>query len=125
MKFNDLVGFQLVYLNDDVMIVKKEDKTYVLEFDYDYGDCCGYAHIKNSLLINENETTCNPIITKIEDKVGGNGQDRANILITLFGGHKLIAEIEAEAGSGSGWSYGAVVTVKCKPLEIDEKIVSW
>ena len=128
MKFNNLVGFQLVDLNDDVMIVKKEDKTYALEFDCDYGSCCGYAQIKNSLLIDESVITRNPVITKIENKSSRNNDSdyyEDNVLITLFGEYKPIAEIEARAGSGSGWHYGAAVTVMCKPLEIDEEIISW
>jgi len=128
MEFNELVGFQLVDLNDESMIVRKGDQGYIIDFECDGGDCCGYAQIKNSLLIDESEITRNPVITKVENKSSRNNDFdyyEDNVLITLFGEYKPIAEIEARAGSGSGWNYGAAVTVRCKPLEIDEEIVSW
>lgn len=124
MKLNDLVGFQLVELNNEQMKVRKNNELYTIDFDCYEGDCCGYSSVDANLLIDKADLSRNPIITKIVNNENEDGSSES-VLITLFGEYKPIAEISAVAGSGSGWGYGAAVTLKCKPLEIDEGIVSW
>lgn len=126
MELKDLVGFQLVELNDDTMVVKKDNNVYTIDFNRDEGDCCGYTEVENNLLFDKNNTKSNPIITKIETESDTDEYGDYDVInITLFGEYKPMATIRAEAGSGSGWCYGASVTVECKPLQLEETIVSW
>lgn len=124
MQFTDLVGFQLLSLTDESMVVVKDKETYVINFECDHGDCCGYANINNTLLFDPKTRKKNPVITNIA--VENSGEYSESIAtITLFGENKQIAQINAEAGSGSGWNYGACVTVTCNQLEIHEDIVCY
>jgi hypothetical protein len=123
MRLKNLVGFQLISLDNEQMVVQKDSKVYSLNFMCDEGDCCGYSNIFNTLFIDTNDIKENPIITNIE--YSSTNDDYDTIKITLFGGMKKLAQIEAEAGSGSGWCYGATVTVECQPLEMSETLVSW
>ena len=132
MTLNDLVGFQLVDLNEDIMTVKKDGKTYTLEFECDSGDYCGFAEVTNTLLYDKSDTKRNPVITKIKRECGSDKDDdywddfySDSVSVTFFGESAPIANIEATAGSGSGWHYGAAVTVVCSPLQLEEEIVSW
>ena len=124
MEIKDLVGFQLVNLDNDHMIVRKKNQEFVLSFSSDHGDCCGYANIETVLCFDRSSTKRNPVITNVEYADEGS-EYQSEIKITLFGENKKIAEVSAEAGSGSGWSYGANVTVSCNALGINETIVQW
>lgn len=118
-----LIGAQILTINDDSIKVKLGEDTFNLEIiSYD-GDCCGYADFKTNLLYSENDRR-NPIITNIEleDKDCYDGESS---IITFYGESKPLATIESEAGSGSGWSYGAFVSLTCKELDIDENLASW
>ena len=123
MRLENLIGFQLVNLDDEQMIVQKDSKVYTLQFICEDGDCCGFSNVSNTLFIDTVNAKENPIITNIE--YDSTNDDSDIVKITLFGEIKKLAQIEAEAGSGSGWCYGATVTVECKPLEIDETLASW
>lgn len=125
MKLSKLIGFQLVDLSDEVMVVQKDSTVYAIEFNHDEGDCCGFTNVHNTLLFDKNDSKENPVITNIERIDSGAGGDCDSITLTLFGGYKPLAKISAEASSGSGWCYGATVTVNCKPLQIDECLASW
>lgn len=129
MKIKDLIGYQLVQIDDDKIIIKKDDKLYVLKIEEDYGGCCGYTEIKTHLLIDENEIEKNPIITNIEYENTNKEQvtwfDGNSIRITFYGNDKQLANVESLSSSGSGWCYGACVTIKCKELNIDEIITEW
>lgn len=121
--FEGMIGSRLINITDECMIFEKDGADFVAYFDTCDGDCCGYADIKNTLLF-DNSSEINPIITKIEkDDTGSSYHDACKI--TLFGMDKAIATIEAEAGSGSGYCYGACVTVECKGLDLHEDICSW
>ena len=62
----DLVGFQLVSLNDENMVVQKDEKTYVISFECSDGDCCGSAEIKHTLYFEPNDFFSNPVIKRRE-----------------------------------------------------------
>lgn len=126
MELKDLVGYQVVNIDNEQMTVSKDGKSYTINFKCDYGDCCGYSDITNTLLFNPQSPKENPVIIRVEssDTESENG-DEASIRITLFGEYKPLAKIEANAGSGSGWCYGATVTAICKSLNLDETIIMW
>lgn len=128
MNIKDLVGYQLVSINDSAITVRKGDTEYTLHINEDYGDCCGYNEISTKLLVSEDELARNPIITNVEvesdssDESSGCG-DSAKI--TFFGEMKALAELDSFSSSGSGWGYGACVTVECESLELYNTITSW
>ena len=41
MKLIDLIGYRLEKINDDEIIISKNDKLYVLRIEQNEGDCCG------------------------------------------------------------------------------------
>ena len=81
------------------------------EFIEDEGDCCGFNEF-NILLIDEEEIHNNPIITNITEE-RSEDYDSDVLKVTFFGECKAIAEINSLSSSGSGWCYGACVTLKC------------
>lgn len=126
MEIKDLIGYQLVQIDDEKIIVKKDNKIYVLKIEKDYGDCCGYNEIETHLLINENEIEKNPIITNIEfQNIMTDPCDCDLVKITFYGNNKKLANIKSLSASGSGWQYGACVSIVCKELDIDEIITEW
>lgn len=118
-----LIGAQIVNVGDDYIEVKKDGQIYKLEIIGDYGSCCGFAYFDTYLLYSP-EDERNPIITDIvlEDTTYDGGESS---VITFYGESKPLAKIESEVGSGSGWNYGACVTIRCKPLGIYETLASW
>ena len=118
-----LIGAQILNIDDDSIEVKLSDKVFKLEIISDSGDCCGYADFTTNLLYSENNVR-NPIITNIELE-NKDYYDGDSSIITFYGESKPLATVESEAGSGSGWSYGAFVSLKCKALDIDENLASW
>ena len=120
-----LIGSQLVGETCSGILLKKDGKVFELEIDTDSGDCCGYADFKKVLLIDEDNIKRNPVITKVEIIDGESDYDEESCLITLYGENLAMATVEATAGSGSGWHYGACVTVKCPTLGIAGCIASW
>lgn len=124
MNCEDLIGYQLISIDDSQITVKKNDGEYRISIDEDYGDCCGFNEITTQLFISEDELNRNPIITnvKIEDMSSGE-EDRA--VITFFGEYKPMATIDAMSSSGSGWAYGACVSIVCDELDINEIISQW
>jgi hypothetical protein len=124
MKLKDLIGYQLVSINQEKIIVRKGDKEYTLFITEDYGGCCGYNEINTNLLVSETELANNPIITNVETdgEDYGNG-DRAKL--TIFGVYKPLAVVESHSSSGSGWRYGACVSIICDALKIEETLTEW
>lgn len=125
MKLKDLIGYKLEKINNEHIIVSKDDKLYILQIVRDEGDCCGYNDLETKLLIDEHNK---PVITDIDytkTKDADGWGECDSVKITFFGGNKQIAEISSLSSSGSGWSYGACVTIKCKELNIDETITQW
>lgn len=121
----DLVGCQLVSIDDKNIVVKKGERTYELDIVDQPISCCGYNRINTQLLISGDELERNPIITNVEshtDLVGGYAQ---SCLVTFFGEAKPLAELSTYSSSGSGWCYGACVTVRCKQLRLEETLSQW
>jgi len=125
MKLKDLIGYQITELSDAEMKVCKNSNTYTILFDCDHGDCCGFAEINNTLLVNHENSKENPVITNVELSDDESDYGSQSAVITLFGEYKPIAKLSAVAGSGSGWMYGATVMAVCKTLGIEEEIVGW
>lgn len=126
MRLRDLIGFRLISISNDAIIVEKQGKQCRLDIDDDYGDCCGWNEIEAKLLVSETDLMANPVITNVE--VEGNlGENYAHSSskVTFFGVYKPMATLETSSGSCSGWQYGAAVTVMCKELSINETISSW
>lgn len=120
----NLVGFQLIDLTEDRILVRSPGgKVYTLFIEDDEGDCCGFNEITTTLKIKRNSKT-NPIITKvsISNKDEGAGE---RCYVTFYGDSKTLGTIDAYSSSGSGWSYGANVTVSCSPLSLLEVLSSW
>lgn len=119
-----LIGAQILTVNEDSIEVKLNDEVFKLEIISNDGDCCGYAGFTTNLLYSENDFR-NPIITNVELDNSEKNYDGDSSIITFYGESKALATIESEAGSGSGWNYGAFVALKCKALGIDEDLASW
>lgn len=126
MTLKDLIGFQLLAFTNENIIVRKGAKTYSINIDEDYGDCCGFNEISTKLLINENDLAKNPIITNVEyDKEDNENGEESTARITFYGSDKTLATLDSRSSSGSGWCYGACVSVSCKALGLDEIITQW
>ena len=121
---NGLVGASLVELNERRFIVNKDDMLICFTFEEDEGSCYGFNEITTNLFISKEELHRNPIITSIQtERDVGNDEDR--LIITFFGEQKQLAEIESMSSSGSGWSYGATVTLHCLKTNEKEVLTSW
>ena len=123
-----LIGMQLVKWDDDkkILTVKNEDQLLDLVFDdSDEGDCCGYNEFFANLLVSDDDLSLNPVITNVEVLHNSDADDWQESKITFFGESKKLLCIESESGSGSGWSYGACVTVKCDAIGLSELVTSW
>ncbi len=120
---NKLIGAQIVDVHEDKILIKLNNHLYVLSIIEDQGDCCGFAEFQSRMFF-EKDNERNPIITNItlqeEDSYDG-----ASAKLTFFGENKELAQVEAEAGSGSGWAYGASVELYCKELDINETLVEY
>lgn len=126
MILKDLVGFQLVSINDDEMIVKKDGLSHRLTFHRDEGDCCGFTELETKLLISEDEAHRNPVITDIYiNEHDGEWGDGNTVRVTFFGEYLPLANVYSYASSGSGWCYGAAVSVECNALNLHEELASW
>ena len=120
----DLIGFQLMDLTDDKILVRSpEGEIYTLLIEDDEGDCCGFNEITATLKIERNNKI-NPIITKVSvyNEEEGAGE---YCYVTFYGDSKILGSIDAYSSSGSGWNYGANVTVRCSPLSLLEILSSW
>ena len=120
----DLVGYALVSICDTHIVVRKGDTQYTLNIEDDYGGCCGYNEISTKLFVSETELGLNPIITNVMyDDDGSYDGDRCKL--TFFGGYKPLAVVETFSSSGSGWCYGACVTISCDALKLNEVLSSY
>lgn len=122
---NYLIGANLIHIDDDIIIVSKDGKEYHFDIKADGGDCRGYSDVETILYISEDEMQRKPIIKNADiDNDDSNGCEEV-IKITLFGENKLLAEIIACAGSGSGECCGTYVSVCCRETKIKEHIVEF
>ena len=120
----NLVGFQLIDLTEDKILVRSpEGKVYTLFIEDDEGDCCGYNDITTTLKIKRNSKT-NPIIAKVSTRNEDEGEGES-CYVAFYGDSKVLGTINTYSSSGSGWSYGANVTVRCSPLSLLETLSSW
>lgn len=122
---NELIGAQLISFDKDkfkVKTAKGKVRTFIL--DEDEGDCCGYNEVVSTLLIDKKELANNPIITDITEIDAEECEGNRHIL-TLVGISKPLAEIDAYSSSGSGWCYGACVTLKCEETRLSKILSSW
>ena len=119
---DELIGYQILSMDESGFVVQKDEKKRHFKFDEDYGGCCGWTELSANLFIEEGNKN-NPIITCI--KYSEEEDYSQKVIITFFVGEKKLAEIEAEAGSGSGWHYGACVTCCCIETKEEEILASW
>lgn len=122
---NELIGAQLISFGKDkfkVKTAKGKVRTFIL--DEDEGDCCGYNEVVSTLLIDKKELANNPIITDITEIDNEECEGNRHIL-TLVGISKPLAEIDSYSSSGSGWCYGACVTLVCEETRLSQILSSW
>ena len=121
MSLNCLLGSKLISINEDEMVIETGVGQAVIKIIQDEGGCCGFNDVTATLLINGNDR---PVITKVEE-VYEDKDDESVCRITLFGSYKPIAMLVTRSSSGSGWNYGACVTLKCESPSIDEQLTCW
>ena len=120
----DLVGFQLVDLTEEKILVRAPSgKIFTLFIEDDEGDCCGFNDITTTLEVKKN-SKINPIITKI-DICNEEEDEGERCYVTFYGDSKILGSIDTHSSSGSGWNYGANVTVRCSQLSLIEILSSW
>lgn len=123
-----LIGMQIVSWdnNEKTLTVKKGEEQIKLVFDdSDEGDCCGYNNFFVDLYVTDEELKRNPAIVKCEVEYSEKDWECEQLKLTFIGEAKKLMTIDSCSGSASGFCYGAVVTVKCKALDIDECVTSW
>lgn len=125
MTCKDLIGYQLVSIDDSRIVVRKDNTEYILNIEEDYGDCCGYNEIATKLLISDTELNRNPIITNVEMTEGEGDYGGMSGKLTFFGEYKPMAVVDTYSSSGSGWCYGACVSIHCDVLGINDELSSW
>lgn len=119
----NLVGAQILKIEDDKIKVKLGEETYVLEIQSDDGDCCGYADFSTNLFYSEDDKR-NPIITDVSID-HQDGYDYSSSTVTFYGESDALASIDSNASSGSGYGYGAFVTLVCAELDVREELAHW
>lgn len=122
--FNNLIGGQILKMSDDGFLVRLangEIRNFI--FVEDEGDCCGYNVFQTHLFYSENSKE-NPIITKIDYEQEEIEEGDA-MTITFFGNYAPLAKIDSYSSSGSGWGYGASMSVLCKETNEEEIITCW
>ena len=121
----NLIGSQIINVGDDNFTVRTqqgENRTFrIIE---DEGDCCGYNNW-GIQIFNKDEIDRNPIITKVVDTGEQEDGDAVIRYITLFGEYAPLVEINSLSSSGSGWAYGACVTLLCEEIKTEETITRW
>lgn len=125
MTCKDLIGYQLVSIDNEHIVIRKDNSTYVLDILEDEGDCCGYNLIETELLVDETELYRNPVITNVEMTEKEDDYDGMGCKLTFFGEYKPLAIVDTYSSSGSGWCYGACVSINCKGLDINEVLSAW
>jgi hypothetical protein len=110
----ELLGAQLLEIdqaNDKFTVKLSNGEIRNYEIIEDEGDCCGFNEF-NILVIDKEELDRNPIITNITTEKDDD-RDSDVLKLTFFGENKAIAEVNSLSSSGSGWCYGACVTLRC------------
>ena len=125
MTIKDLIGFQMVSITEEKIVVRKDGVEHVLDIVEYEGDCCGFNTIERLLMIDAEELSRNPVITDIVRRDPDYGGEGDACEITFFGESKPLAALNTYSRRGSGWQYGATVRIVCKPIGLDETLSSW
>lgn len=118
-----LVGAQLINLTEEYIDVEKNGTRYRINIIEYEGDCCGYNEITTNLFISDKNFKRNPIITKVtieDENCGGN-----RVRLVFFGEDNNLGVLDTYSYSGSGWCYGACVTLVCDELNIHTILSTW
>lgn len=121
----DIIGAQLISINHDGFTVKTaNDKEIIFYFDSCMGNCCGYNELEATLYFDQEDMDNAPVITNIIcDKKDDADGDR--MIITFFGINKTLAQFDSFSYSGSGWCYGATVTLTCYSTNKKATVTQW
>ena len=114
------VGSKLLKITDTDIIIERDGIVYTIEYDIDQGACCSYADVFAKLLVSETES---PVITSITYKKDNSNYRVCRCVLTFFGVNRAIADACCQAGSESGYDYGANVQLVCKELRIKEVLI--
>lgn len=123
----ELFGAQILSVdtfNGEFSVKLENGDIYHYVLVEDEGDCCGFNEF-GILLIDSDNIERNPIITNIVVEKGDNDYDEDSLKLTFFGEHKAIAEINSLSSSGSGWCYGACVTLRCRETGKEHILTSY
>lgn len=121
--FDDLIGGQITTMTNEgfsVRFANGQVRNFV--FVEDKGDCCGYNELQTELFYSK-DSKDNPAIVKVEYE--GDDNDGDSLTITFFGAYAPLAEINSCSYSGSGYRYGAAMSVICKETKEEEILTSW
>ena len=122
-KLKKLIGYKLIAIHKDMIEVSKDGISHFIHIKQDEGDCCGYNELNTELYLSSN---CYPIITNVScEKKVNDDYGYETCKITFYGLDNKLASIESTSGSGSGWNYGACVTIECDSLELKDILSSW
>ena len=121
-ELNSLIGKQIICANDTQLICQgKNGETVDISFYADNVDC-GYAEVTRELFFEPNNKN-NPVITDWEF-AGGDRDNSCRVELTFFGLKKPLVKYDLECGSGSGWHYGAAITVVFDNLK-EVRVCEW
>ena len=122
-----LIGSRLAEMSDEGFTVRGADgKERHFVFEKDYGDCCGFNEVTSTIFFNPNDKENLPAITNIDRLEDELPTDDGNSLrITFFGLAKKLAVVDSYSSSGSGWQYGATVTLICKETGDEAVVTTW
>lgn len=122
-----LIGAKLSCISDEkIVVIDTNGKQRVFNFIKDDGDWCGFAEVNTHLYITQDELNTNPVITNVKTKrSSGEENESDDFYITLCGINKKLAKVSCRASSGSGWGYGATVTIRCKALNINDVLCEY
>ena len=111
----DIIGAQLSSVTTHSFTVRTPaGKILEFQFEEDEGECCGYNNLSTTLYFDSDDITNNPVITNFSYETSQSAsQPGQSATITLFGLNRTIAKFESFSCSGSGYWYGATVTLKC------------
>lgn len=127
MNLNELIGAQLIAFHDKGFTVKMPGgKKRHFVYDEDYGDCCGYNELSTELFFSKKGGLAkhNPVITNVTWE--NHNIDEGNaITVTFYGVNNAIAKVESYSSSGSGWQYGACVTLRCIETKETKVLSKW
>lgn len=122
---DSLIGARLVDLDNTGFTVMRTSrngpKEFRFDFDEDAGDCCGFNTIESTFLWDGEGDA--PAIVKVE-YLKDFSEDGNGCTITFFGESSEIGKVSTYSSSGSGWCYGACVTVKCRENN-DQALLSY